>query len=234
MRSRRRSRPLAAQGRDARADLRPLGADPRRCRHPHHDVDRGRRHRLDHLHHLPLPPALGAGGDDRPAALGPVRVHRDPLLRAELQHHVARRHRHRGRRAVRRGHRAHRERARAPRRMPRPARGDAAASSSTPARRWVADLLLAAAHHGELPAHLHARGAGRAALPPARLHQDLRDVRGRDPVDHAGAAADGAAAARALPHRGESRQSRPRTGSTARSRASSAARGWSWSRSRWS
>ncbi len=37
-------------------------------------------------------------------------------------------------------------------------------------------VLLAADHRGELPAGVHARGAGRAAVRAARVHQDLRDA----------------------------------------------------------
>ena len=46
-------------------------------------------------------------------------------------------------------------------------------------------LLLAAVDHRQLPAHLHALGTGRPAVHAARLHEDVRDVRGRSVVDHA-------------------------------------------------
>ena len=93
---------------------------------------------------------------------------------------------------------AHVRLAAAPKEQRSPARHRRCLQGSRPA-----DLLLAAAHHDQLPADLHAGGPGRAAVHAARLHQDLRDVRRRDPVDHAGAAADGAAAAGPLPHRGD-------------------------------
>ena len=75
-------------------------------------------------------------------------------------------------------------------------------SSSTPARKSVADLLLAAADHRQLPAHLHVGGQAGRLFMPARLHEDVRDVRGRDAVHHARPTADGAPAERPVPHRG--------------------------------
>ena len=42
-------------------------------------------------------------------------------------------------------------------------------------------------HHGVVPADLHARSAGRPAVRPARLHQDLRDGGGGAPFRDAGA-----------------------------------------------
>ena len=66
-----------------------------------------------------------------------------------------------------------------------------------------ADLLLAAAHHDQLPAHLHVGRPGRAPVHAARLHEDVRDVRRRDALDHARPAADGAPAEGTLPYRGD-------------------------------
>ena len=59
-----------------------------------------------------------------------------------------------------------------------------------PARKSVADLLLAAVDHRQLPAHLHVGRPGGSTVHAARLHEDVRDVRGRDAVDHS--PADGA------------------------------------------
>jgi hypothetical protein len=59
------------------------------------------------------------------------------------------------------------------------------------------------ADHHQLPADLHAGRSGRTPVHAAGLHEDLRDVRRRHALDHAGAAADGAAAEGTLPHGGE-------------------------------
>ena len=59
-------------------------------------------------------------------------------------------------------------------------------------------VLLAAHHHGVVPADLHAGSAGRPSVRPAGLHQDVRHGGGGGAVDHAGAGADGAV--RARPH----------------------------------
>ena len=64
------------------------------------------------------------------------------------------------------------------------------------------DLLLAAADHRQLPAHLHVGRPGGSTVHATRLHEDVRDVRGRDAVHHARPTADGAAAERPVPHRG--------------------------------
>ena len=52
-------------------------------------------------------------------------------------------------------------------------------------------VLQPADHHRVVPADLHAGIAGRAAVQPARLHQDVRDGGGGAAVGHAGAGADG-------------------------------------------
>ena len=119
-----------------------------------------------------------------------------------IQHHVARWHRHRRRRTCRRGHRAHRERPRASGRRTggqRPhARHRGCLQGGGPP-----DLLLAPPHYDQLPADLHPGRPGGAALHAAGVHQDVRDVRGSGPVDHLGAAADGAAAQGSVPDRGD-------------------------------
>ena len=56
----------------------------------------------------------------------------------------------------------------------------------------TAAVLQPADHHGVVPAGVHAGGTGRADVPAAGIHQDIRDGRGGDPVDHAGAGADAA------------------------------------------
>ena len=63
-------------------------------------------------------------------------------------------------------------------------------------------VLLAAHHHGVVPADLHAGSAGRAPVRAAGLHQDVRHGGGGDPVDDAGAGADGDL--RARPHHSRS------------------------------
>ena len=124
--------------------LRPVGTDPRVRR----DLDRHAHpagdHRHDHLPGVPVPRAIGAHRHDRAAALGVAVVHCHPVSRPLVQHHVARRDRHRHRRAGGCRHRAHRERARPP--------GDGSARSrpDTDHRRRLQgsrspDLLLAAA-----------------------------------------------------------------------------------------
>ena len=52
-------------------------------------------------------------------------------------------------------------------------------------------VLQPADHHRVVPADLHAGGAGRPAVQPARLHQDVRDGGGGAAVGDAGAGADG-------------------------------------------
>ena len=59
-------------------------------------------------------------------------------------------------------------------------------------------VLLAAHHHGVVPADLHAGSAGRATVRAAGLHQDVRDGGGGHSVGDAGAGADGDL--RARPH----------------------------------
>ena len=187
--------------RPADSHLRPVGADPRVRRDADRHAPPAGDHRHDHLPGVPVPRAIGAHRHDRAAAVGAAVVHRHPLSRPLVQHHVARRHRHRHRRAGGCRHRAHRERARPP------GGGAARSRPATGHRRRLqgsrpSDLLLAAADHRQLPAHLHAGRPGGPAVHAARLHEDVRDVRGGDAVHHARAAADGAAAEGPLPHRG--------------------------------
>ena len=119
------------------------------------------------------------------------------LLGPRLQHHEPRRHRHRHRRHDRRRHRHDRERAQAS-----GARAARQAPPGNPRRSGVRGrpraVLLAAHHHGVVPADLHAGSAGRTPVRAAGLHQDVRHGGGRGAVDHAGAGADGAV--RARPH----------------------------------
>ena len=54
-----------------------------------------------------------------------------------------------------------------------------------------------AGHHGFVPADLHHGGAGRPAVQPAGVHQNLRDGGSSDPVGDAGPGLDGCVRARA-------------------------------------
>ena len=62
-------------------------------------------------------------------------------------------------------------------------------------------VLLAADHHAVVHPGVHAAGAGRAAVRPAGLHQDLRDGGGRRAVGDADPGADGLLDPRAHPRR---------------------------------
>ena len=64
-------------------------------------------------------------------------------------------------------------------------------------------FLLAAGHHGVVPAGVHAAGAGGPDVQAARVHQDLLDGGGRAAVHHARAGADGLLHPRPHPGRGE-------------------------------
>ena len=66
-------------------------------------------------------------------------------------------------------------------------------------------LLQPAHHHRVLPADLHARGAGGAAVQAARLHQDLRHGGGGAALGAAGTGADDAV--RARPHHARAQKS---------------------------
>jgi Cu(I)/Ag(I) efflux system membrane protein CusA/SilA len=75
---------------------------------------------------------------------------------------------------------------------PRPPRPPGDHHQGVPAARQAA-LLLAPHHHGQLPAGVHAGGAGGPPVQAAGLHQDLLDGVGRVPVHHHRPRADRAA-----------------------------------------
>ncbi len=84
-------------------------------------------------------------------------------------------------------------------------------------------VLLARHHHGELHAGVRAGGAGGPAVQAARVHQDLRDGSGRDPVDHRRPGADGLLHPRPDHARAAGTRS---TGSASSSTARSSTRRW--------
>ena len=168
-------------------DLRPLGADPPRGRQRELDARRGGAHRGLHRAAVPLARAERA----HPAHHDPGRrargVHPVPRDGDHGEHHVARRHCDRDGRAGGRGDRrrgadAQEAGAGAARRI------DARLS---PGRRrggqgsGAGELLRAARDRGVVPPGADARGAGRADVQAARLHQDAHDARGGGPRDHA-------------------------------------------------
>ena len=93
---------------------------------------------------------------------------------------------------------AHKHLERAPPGKPRTRDPDRSRSRGRPGA-----VLLAAHHHGVVPADLHAGSAGRAAVRPAGLHQDLRHGGGGRALGDAGAGADDASscAAASFPKR---------------------------------
>ncbi len=112
-----------AGGRGDRPRLRSLRAHPPRGGQPHAQADRGVRRRGAGVRGVPVPPALGAGGDRLAAAGGAGGVRGDALPGRERQHHVAGRHRHRRGRHGGRGRGDDRERAQAPGALARGASG---------------------------------------------------------------------------------------------------------------
>ena len=172
-------RAVAARGHRGGAGLRPLGADPPRDRHAEVDAVRGKRRRRAGVHHLPAARAQRARRHPHAARRHPDVVHRHEAARHRLQHHEPRRHRHRHRRDDRRGHRHDRERTQAS-----GARAARQAAHRDPDRGGIRGrpgaVLLAAHHHRVVPADLHAGIAGRPAVRPTRLHQDVRDGGGGD------------------------------------------------------
>ena len=112
------------------------------------------------------------------------------LLGPRLQHHEPRRHRDRDRRHGRCGDRHDRERPQAPR-----TGGARTVARRHPDRGGVRGragaVLQPADHHRVVHADLHAGIAGRPAVQPARVHQDLLDGGGGAAVGDAGAGADG-------------------------------------------
>ena len=136
------------------------------------------------------------GRDPHAAGRHPDGVRRHALARPRRQHHEPRRHRHRHRRHDRRRHRHDRERAQAS-----GARGAGSAARANHHRCGERSrpraVLQPSHHHRVVHADLHAGIAGRAAVRPARLHQDLLDGGGGDPVRDACARADAAVRPRA-------------------------------------
>ena len=192
----------AARGRAADPHLRSLRPDSWFHRHTERHPPSAGRDRRDHLPGLPVPCAIRARRHAGAAPVGAVLVHRDPLPGIVVEHHVAWRDRDRRRGAGRRGHRADRKRPCAARRR--------AAWLGPPAnhRRCVqgsrtSDFLLAAADHRQLPPHLHAGRASGPAVHASRLYEDVRDVFGSHPVDHARSTVDGAVAEGSFPYRGD-------------------------------
>ena len=102
---------FAARRGEGRADLRPQRTDQSRHRHAARKAHRGKHRGRAGLHRVPLARALGAGGDHHAADCDHSFVPPDVPARTDLEHHVARRHRHRHRRDGRCGHHHGRERA---------------------------------------------------------------------------------------------------------------------------
>ena len=200
--------PSLPQGVRDRHHLRPQRADRARDPQPVVQAARGVHRRRAGVRAVPVAPALGGGGHHRAAAGRDDRLPGDALAGHQRQHHVAGRHRHRHRRNGRRRGGDDRERAQED-------RGLAARASRAQARRRRAlagghrrggrgragAVLLAADHHAVVHSGVHAAGAGRAAVRPAGLHQDLRDGRGRGAVGDADPGADGLLDPRAHPRR---------------------------------
>ena len=182
-----------------RPDLRPLGADPPRDRQRERDARRGGAHRG--LHRAAVPVARAERGhpahhDSGCRARG---VHPVPRDGDDGEHHVARWHRDRDGRARGRGDRRRRAdaqeaRAGAARRI------DARLSRGRPRGgqgSGAGELLRAARDRRVVPPGADARGAGRADVQAARLHQDADDAGGGGPRDHARPRASRALHARA-------------------------------------
>ncbi len=183
---------LGSSGRCSAADsLRPLRADPPRDSNAAQDADRGEPHRRARLRPVSSARAQCTGGNRDAACRCADGLHRDARAGHELQHHEPRRHRDRDRRDGRRGDRDDRERAQAHRARRRQPLAAAVDDRRVPRGR-ACPVLQPADHHGVLPSRLRARGAGRTAVPPACLDQDLRDGGGGAAVGHPGARADAA------------------------------------------
>jgi hypothetical protein len=186
-----RRAPTLPPGRRGGARLRPPRHHRPRHRHaaprPHRGDDRRRAGDRG------VPPAhpQRAPAGHLVAPRGAPGLHADVPLAGPRDHHVARRHRHRHRGHRRRGDRDGRGRpqeAGAPAPRPRP-RSERTGSGRGRARGHAGHLLLAAHHRRERSSRCSASRARRAALPPARVHQDLRDALGGAPVHHGGARA---------------------------------------------
>ncbi len=162
--------PSLPEGTEIVAGLRPVGADPPCHRHAQVDAVRRKPDRGAGVHRLPAACAqrLGRHPDAARWDTDGVRCHE--ASRHRLQHHEPRRHRHCHRRDDRRGHCHDRERAQTP--GARAARQAAHRNPDRSRRRGRAGaILLAAHHHGLVPADLHAGISGRAAVRPAGLHR---------------------------------------------------------------
>ncbi|EXI81947.1 MAG: hypothetical protein AW10_00892 [Candidatus Accumulibacter appositus] len=151
------------------------------------EPDRRRR-----LRALPDACAQRAGRHPDPADRHPDRLHRHAQHGHGFEYHEPRRYRHRHRGDGRRRDRDDRER-------PQAARTPVAERDQTRSRGdhdsrlqggRAGALLLAADHHRFLPAGVHPRRSGRAAVQPAGLHQDLCHGRRGRPLGDAGAGAD--------------------------------------------
>ncbi len=198
-----------ARGRRDRGDLRPRGADPACGGQPESQADRRVHRRRAGVLRVPLSHPLRPDRRDRDAHRGAVGLHRHVPAGHQRQHHVAGRHRHRHRHAGGRGDRHDRERA--PQAGARRAGREAAARGDLRGlpRGGAVAVLLADDRGAVVPAGVRARGAGRADVRAARVHQDLRDGVGVGAVDHAGAGADLLAGARQHPP-GDRQSGQPR------------------------
>ena len=176
-----------APGHGDRPDLRPLGADPPRDRQRERNARRGGAHRGLRRAAVPVARAERAHPDHHDSGCRARGVHPVPRAGDHGEHHVARRHCDRDRRAGGRGDRrrgadAQEARAGAARRID--------ARRSRHRRRGgegggAGELLRAARDRSVVPPGPDARGAGRADVQAARLHQDARDAGGGGPRDHA-------------------------------------------------
>ena len=182
-----RDRAIAPEGRAHRDDLRPLGADPALDRHAEARARARDRDRQPGDPRLPLAHPLGDRPDRHDPGVGAAGLHPDVLDGDLLQHHVAGRHRDLDRRARGRGDRGGRERLqeagaldrrRTQGGFPRGAARGAAGGGPF-------GLLLAAGDRRRLPADLHARGPGGAALQAAGLDQEPGHGDRRRPRPHA-------------------------------------------------
>ncbi len=174
-------------------------------------------HRRAGLHRLPAAREERAGRHPHAAGRRADRLHRHARARHELQHHEPGRHRHRHRRHDRRGDRHDRECAQASGAAQRGRiahRGDDRGVQGSRA----GAVLQPAHHHRLLPAGVHPRSAGGAAVRAAGVDQDLRHGRRGAAVDHAGAGADAAVHPRPHPARGaQSGRTASSSGPTGRS-----------------
>ena len=155
-----------------------------------HTLAGGKRHRCPGVRRVPAACAQRAGGDPDAAGRRADGLCRDESARPWLQHHEPWRHRDRDRRDGRCGDRDDRKRAQASR--TRETGNAARAGTDRGGKRGRPGAVFQPAdHHGLVPADFLARSAGRTAVQPARLHQDILDGGGGVAVGDAGAGADG-------------------------------------------